>query len=85
MAISEAKDEPIIEIIANPDIIAPSSRTVKIAISIPTKFPPPCLTISPATCIETIMEVIPTIERVIGRDETPNLEHCSIISLKLVL
>ena len=70
---------------ANPDIIAPSSRTVRTAISIPTKFPPPCFTISPATCIEMIMEVIQTIVSVIGKDETPKREHCSTISLKEVL
>ena len=58
---------------------------MSIATSIPTKFPPPCFTISPATCIDTIIDVIPTIDNVIGKEEIPNLAHCSIISLKLVL
>ena len=49
VAISDARDEPIIEINAKPDIITPTSLTVKIVISIPIKPEPPCFTISFAT------------------------------------
>ena len=73
VATSEANDEPIIEMIANPDMIMPASLIISIVIVMPTKFVPPCLTISFATCVATIIEVIPTIERVIGKDVTPNL------------
>ena len=61
VASSDAIDEPIIEVIANPDIIAPTSLIISIVISKPTKCPPPCLTISSATCEDTIIDVIPTV------------------------
>ena len=51
----------------------------------PTKFPPPCFTISSATCIETIIDVIQTIVNVIGNDDTAKRDACSIISKNFVL